>query len=272
MTGPVSKASTSLSILVVSYNVREALGRCLLSIHPDTDVVVVDNASKDGSAELVARDFPWVKLVAQSANGGFSHAVNAAARRATGDVFLLLNPDARLLPGTQNRIAQSLEARPEVDIVGFRQVDVSGRFQLAVGPPPWLWAEMLRKLVQSRLDAGAAGTGWWLDRLLGQPRAVPWVAGSSLLVRRPAFDRVGGFDEGYFLYFEDIDFCLRVRRHGGGIVYDPTVTVAHERGASAATDRALAEKAYRASQLRFWEQHRGPWIRRAVELYQRLRV
>jgi GT2 family glycosyltransferase len=88
-----------------------------------------------------------------------------------------------------------------------------------------------------------------------------------MLVRRQTFEEVGGFDEGYFMYFEDIDFCLRVRRSGGRVLYDPTITVTHRRGRSAATASELAERAYRESQLRFWRTHRGPWAHRLVRGY-----
>lgn len=256
---------------MVSFNVRDLLGRCLASLDLADEIIVVDNASTDGSVELVRQRFPGVTLLVNEANLGFSAAVNQAAAAATGDSLLLLNPDAAINGDTLERMRASLDRHRDADALGFRQVDSHGRFQLAVGPPASLILDLLRRAVQRRLDAGDARLAWLLDRLLGRAMPVPWVAGSSLLVRREAFDRVDGFDARFFLYFEDIDFCLRLRASGGRVVYYPAVTVVHERGASASGHSAEAERAYRRSQLYFWEKHRGAWARRAVAAYQRLR-
>ncbi|HET6345600.1 MAG TPA: glycosyltransferase family 2 protein, partial [Myxococcota bacterium] len=237
-----------ISILVVSYNAREVLASCLASLGGEAEVIVVDNHSPDDSVSHVREHFPNVQLVALPDNRGFSAAVNEAARRATGDAFLLLNPDAEVPPRGLGAMARALVAHPDAWAVGFRQVDEGGRFQLAVGPQPTLPGELLRKVIQRRLDAGSHWMGRALDGLMRRSVKVPWVAGSSLLVWRHAFERVGGFDERYFLYFEDIDFCLRLRRAGGEVYYDPSVTVMHRRGVSAAKSPGLASRAYRESQ------------------------
>jgi GT2 family glycosyltransferase len=254
-----------LSILVVSYNVRELLGRCLASV-AEHEVVVVDNASQDGTADMVRGSFPQVKLVAWGENKGFSAAVNEAARNATGDVFLLLNPDAELPSGATRRMLSALANRPDAVAMGFRQVDGQGHFQLAMGLKPTLLVELGRKLVQNRLDRGDVALGNLLDRV-SNAGPVAWVAGSALLVRRCAFEEIGGFDERFFLYFEDIDFCLRLTQTGGRVYYDPFITVVHHRGQSAKKAQSAASRAYRDSQLYFWEKHRGPWVRRLVQTY-----
>lgn len=254
-----------LSILVVSYNVRELLRRCLESTR-DHEVIVVDNASSDGTVEMVRESFPEVRLLAWEQNLGFSAAVNAGAREATGDVFLLLNPDAELPSGATRRMLSALQGRPDAWAMGFRQVDADGRFQLAMGPKPGLVVELARKFVQDRLDRGDTALGSLIDRV-SEAGQVGWVAGSSLLVHRHAFEKVGGFDERFFLYFEDIDFCLRVTQAGGAVYYDPYVTIVHHRGQSARRHKSIASAAYRDSQLWFWEKHRGPWVRRLVHAY-----
>jgi GT2 family glycosyltransferase len=157
------------------------------------------------------------------------------------------------------------------DALGVRQVDGSGFVQLACGPGPSVLAELGRKLVQRRLDQRDRWVAAGLERLLPRPRQVPWVAASCLLVRRDAFAAVEGFDEGFFLFFEDIDFCLRLREVGRRVWYDPTVTILHHRGASAAHRPGSSAQHYRRSQLRFWGKHRGPWTRAAVGAYLRLR-
>lgn len=254
-----------LSVLIVSYNVQHLLRRCIASV-AEHEVIVVDNASSDGTVEMVRREFPDIKLIAWEQNRGFSAAVNAGAKLATGDVFLLLNPDAEVPAGAASRMVAAIDANPKAWAMGFRQVDADGNFQLAMGPRPGLIVELGRKLLQNRLDKGDLALGQLIDRVT-QAGPVAWVAGSSLLVRRDAFERVGGFDETFFLYFEDIDFCLRLAQAGGVVYYDPYVTVVHHRGASARRDSGLAAKAYRESQLWFWEKHRGPWTRRLVHAY-----
>lgn len=262
-----------ISIIIVSYNVRDVLARCLASVRHGDEVIVVDNASPDDSADYVRTHWPHVKLIALPENRGFSAAINEGARHATGDAYLLLNPDAEVLPGTLEKMPEALLARVRQNAwaVGFRQVDEQGNFQLAVGPTPTLPGEALRMVVQRSLDAGSVRLGRILDRLLQRERVVPWVAGAAMLVWRHAFEKVGGFDERYFLYFEDIDFCLRLKAHGGTVYYDPSITVMHRRGVSAAKSRTLAQRAYRESQLQFWDVHRGPTMRRVVQGLLKLR-
>ena len=260
-----------LSVLVVSYNVGPLVRRCLQTLAEADEIVLVDNASKDGTAELVHREFPDVRLIALPDNRGFSAGVNLAAREAKGDLFLLLNPDTELPPGAIAAMKKAARAHASAAAFGFRQVDEHGAFQLAVGPPPWLTLELVRMVVQRRLDRGDLRLGRLLDRLLSRTLRVPWVAGSALLVRRAAFEEIQGFDERFFLFFEDIDFCLRLRERCGPVLFVPAVTVLHHRGKSAAKEPGRAARAYRDSQLWFWRKHRGPQVAALVHLYQKLR-
>jgi GT2 family glycosyltransferase len=168
-------------------------------------------------------------------------------------------------------MSAAILARPEASAVGFRQVDPHGRFQLSFGPRPSIVLELVRMVVQARLDGGSHRLAAFIDRRFSKPRRIPWVTGSSLLVRRSAFDAVGGFDESFFLYFEDADFCLRLSRDVGPVYYLPGVTVIHERGASARQSGDKARRAYRESQRLYWLRYRGPVVARFVQLYQRLR-
>ncbi len=260
----------SLSVLIVSYNARDRLRNCLASLTEAFEVVVVDNASPDESAAMVRDEFPEVRLVAWPKNRGFSAGVNEAARIASGDCLLLLNPDTVVPRGALLALERALAARPKAGALGCRQVDEWGRLQLTIGPRPSFVMELLRRAVQRRLDAGSAWVAAMLDRVLAKPRRVPWVAGSALVVRRREFAAVGGFDEGFFLYFEDIDFCLRLGRLGLMVYYDPSITLTHIRGASAETSPKIARRAYRESQLRYWQKHRGRLALGVVRAYQRL--
>lgn len=259
------------SVIIVSYNVSTLLQQCLESLSGAYEVIVVDNASSDGSVELVRMHFPNVKLIASPENRGFSWAVNQGAKVATGDIFLILNPDTQLSSGGITRMEQALAAYQDAWAMGFRQVDDAGNFQLAIGLEPSIVTELLRRFVQRRLDRGAHWLGKLLDSVLIDTVSVPWVAGSSLLVYRHAFERIGGFDERYFLFFEDIDFCLRLRKSGGRIYYNPYVTLLHHRGQSAKKSAGIAARAYRESQLLFWQEHRGKYYRLLIQCYLRLR-
>jgi len=259
--------TSDVAVLVVSYNVRAALGRALGSIPPEAHAVVVDNASGDGTQAYVREHFPHVTLCALEDNRGFSQAINRAARLTKAPYLLLLNPDAWLLPGTLAALKDSLDVHRErygAWAVGPRQVDDDHRLQLSMGPRPTLVGEACRRMVQRRLDRpdslGAALVRSALDRWAQTPRPVPWVAGSAIMIRRQHFERIGGFDPNFFLYFEDIDFCLRIAQAGGTVVYDPTITVGHSRGVSAHGAQSLARQAYRDSQQYFASRHQGPLL------------
>lgn len=264
---PYTPRPDTVTALVVSYNTAGLLRRCLASLGEAAEVVVVDNASVDGSADMVRREFPAVTLIPLGRNVGFGAGVNEAARHATHDSFLLLNPDAELGPGALPRMAESLRRRPRAGAIGFHQVDGHGIFQLSFGPRPSLLLELVRMVIQRRLDRGDIRLARLVDRIFSKPRRVPWVTGSSLLVRREAFEAVGGFDENFFLYFEDADLCLRLGEKIGPIWYDPTVTVIHDRGASASGRRDEVMRRYRASQRLYWHKHGGRVRAWLVDLY-----
>lgn len=271
---------SSIAVLIVSYNVRESLRRALQSVADATCVIVVDNASADGSAQMVAADFPHVQLLALTENVGFSRAVNMAAARTQAPLLLLLNPDAALPPGglavMQAQMARWQLRDPRVWAMGFRQIDECGQTQLAVGAQPSFFNELRRFLLQRQLDARgssrAACAAWWVDARMPKTREVAWVAGSSMLIRRHAFVQVGGFDPGFFLFFEDIDFCLRLRHAGGRVLFCPELTVVHSRGLSAKGAPGLAQRAYRQSQVRFAQRYAGAAASKWVRLWARLRT
>lgn len=257
-----------VSVIVVGFEVRELLAECVATLDGADEVWVVDNG-RDGSAAMVRERFPWAQVLEQPHNPGFGVSVNLAASRAGGDALLLLNPDARLGPGQIDLMRA--RAADGAAAMGFRQIDEHGRFQLAYGGRPAVGPELLRMVAQKAIDRRLHWASAVVDRAVVEPTEVPWVAASSLLVRREAFEDVGGFDERFFLYFEDIDFCLRLWERGHRVVYDPTLTVLHRRGRSAAQAASTSARAYRVSQRRFWRKHRGPLFASLVDLYQRLR-
>jgi GT2 family glycosyltransferase len=245
-----------ISIVIVSFNAREHLRRCLESIYEhqggDFELIVVDNASDDGSADLAAESFPQARLVRNTANLGFAVAANEGAGVAAGDVIVFLNPDCVLDHDAFSAPAEFMRANPDVGALGLKIFDPAGTLQLSVRRFPDLSAALFnryslltRLLPGNPLSRRYLMTDWSHDQI----EDVDWVSGACLLTTRAAIDRIGYFDEGYFWGFEDVDFCQRVHRAGLRMVYFPKTSVMHEIGASARTVPARALIA----------RHRGMW-------------
>lgn len=254
-----------LSIVVVSWNTREGLARCLDSVLADPDgkaaeTWVVDNASTDGSALTVARRFPSVRLIANGGNRGFAAACNQGVARAAGEFVLLLNSDAALAPGALGRLLEVLRTRTEVGVVGGQLLDGEGRPLRSCGRIPTVGAfvaEILgidRVPVLRRLAPMVASR----PRRRERARAVGYVSGAFLAFRRELLEAVGALDERFFLYFEETDFCLRVRRDAGRLVwFEPAARARHEGQASAGQIKAEAEEHYARSAYAFVRKHHG---------------
>jgi len=243
-----------VSVIIVNYNAGEDLRVALEALRSSQgcEVIVVDNASTDDASSSARVENPWVRWIQLEHNVGFGAANNIGAKAASGDVFLLLNPDASICGADLEQVSALCLEDERVGALGFRQVDRDGHWQLSMGPTPTVGAEILRKVLQGRLDAGAHGLGALIDRALPRRKPVAWVAGSALAVKRSSYERVDGFDERFFLYFEDIDFCLRVGRLVGPVVYEPRLSVTHVRGVSARSTPREAREHYRRSQELFW--------------------
>jgi N-acetylglucosaminyl-diphospho-decaprenol L-rhamnosyltransferase len=250
-----------VSVVVVSYETRDDLAACLRSLAdsggPDLETIVVDNASTDGSADRVARDFPAVRLLRNEHNVGFGAACNRGAAVATAPCLLFLNSDAQVTAGAVDALARVLDTQPEVAIVGPRTLNEDGTAQVSFGSaltPLAEWRQ--RRLVRgvARRDPDALRIAHARSLVASEP---DWVSGSCLMIRRRAFDAASGFDEGFFLYEEDVDLCVRVRAQGGRVRFEPAATVVHRLGTSMARmpDRARAE--YDRSHLRYYRKHNG---------------
>ena len=255
---------TTLSIIIVSFNARDDLDRCLSSIESSPpamphEVVVVDNQSTDGSTESVRRR-PGVRLIEMGANTGFSRANNAGIRASTGRLVLLLNSDTVVPPGAIDALVKQIDARPEVAVVGPRLVNGRGEAELSFGA-------MISPLNELRQKRRTQDT---IERLTREPHFPDWVSGACLLVRRADAEAVGLLDERYFMYTEDVDFCAAIRGRGRRVLFTPEVEVVHVRGRSAASAPAATERQYRRSHLAFYEKHHPRWVP-VLKLYLRLR-
>ena len=244
-----------LSIVIVSFNARADLERCLESLRTTPpaashEIVVVDNASTDGSADA-ARQSPDVRVIARSTNGGFASGNNEGIRATTGDAILLLNSDTVVPPGALDRLLAELARDASVAVAGPRLVDGAGRPELSFGRMIGPLNELRQKRRAQNADE--------VEKLTRRRHYPDWVSGACLLVRRADAEAVGGLDERFFMYTEDVDFCAAIRARGRRILFTPEVEVVHLRGRSAASAPQATNAAYRRSQVAFYEKHHPGW-------------
>ena len=254
----------TLSIVLVAFNARAELERCLASLHeaPPSighDITVVDNASRDGGIEAVRRRWPGVRIVALAENRGFAAGNNAGIRATAGDLLLLLNSDTVVPPGTIDTLVRTLGEHPDAAAAGPRLVDGDGRPEISFGPMISPLVELRRKIVGRLYAARVPIVTGRIERLARTERFVDWVSGACLLVRRADALAAGLLDERFFLYTEDVDFCASLRARGRRILFVPDAEVVHLRGRSRASDARQANAAYRRSHLAFYEKHHPRW-------------
>jgi len=271
-----NKTTPDISVSIVSYNTRDLLRDCLLSLQERSaeahlEIIVIDNGSVDGSAEMVRQEFPKVLLKRAGSNLGYGVANNRALENATGKYFWILNSDTTIEAGTITAMLQAMETQPRCGAVGARLILSDGSTQPSCAADPSLWAVFceqtyLYKLIPTnRLTGGYAMTYWNYD----EARAVPQVCGASLLVRHEAWQQVGGFDEAYFMYFEDTDLCLRLRRAGWEVWYWPPARIRHHLGGSSAghwRTRARMIASYNASRIFYFSRYQGTTAGRILKI------
>jgi hypothetical protein len=250
---------TEVSAVVVSYNTRDLLRECLRSVYasdlPPAEVFVVDNASADGTPEMVAAEFPAVTLIALDRNLGFAGANNVAIRRSRGDRVLLLNPDATIAPDGISGLSRALDRWPRAAAVGPRILNPDGSFQSCGYRFPTVLSELRQSRNVNRVVSWVLGPDRGPD-LSTEDREVDWSDGACMLLRREAIAQVGGLDERYFLYTEELDWCFNARKAGWSIVVVPSVTVWHHRGqSSAGTGGGLATSLLVETRLRYFHKN-----------------
>ncbi len=262
-----------LSVVIVSWNVREFLPGCLDSLaaelaqsHLASEVIVVDNGSTDGTVELVRDRYPWVSLIALGENHGFAAANNIGIAASRGEAILLLNPDTEVRPGAMSWLWHALTAAPHVGLVGARLLNPDGSLQSAGYRFPGYVQNLLDffpvhpRLIGSRLN-GRFGPGDGLS-----PFAIDHPLGACMLVRRTVIEQVGGLDEGYFYYSEEIDWCRRIRAAGWTILTAPAALVVHHAGGSTRQVSARSFLELHRSRARYFCRWHGPTFVRRLAL------
>jgi len=265
--------SVLVSILIVNYRAYTELASCLESLSRfhagDLDVIVVDHATDPAAAARLLQRFPSIRLIGVSSNPGFAAGVNRAARAARGRYLLLLNPDCVVDDDVAHTLAAWLDEHPRVGIAGplVREPDASVQASARRFP---------------NVTTGIAGRTSWLSRVwptnrltrrnlvtqevLRDPVEVDWVSGACMMVRRQAFESVGGMDDQFFLYWEDADLCFRLKRAGWSTVYNPSVGITHLTGSSSALAKKQALIAFHRSAYRYFRKHGGRVARAAAPL------
>ena len=256
--------SFSGSIIIVSFNSGECLTRCLESIEehaPAANVIVIDNASTDESTGSAALRRDGVTLQVNPRNVGFARAVNQGLAATSRHLVMVLNPDCYLLPGAADRLEEELGSYPECAIAGPRILNDDGSVQGSARGDPTLFTGffgrttlLTRLFPNSRLARRNVRTD--TERVTsGESFAVDWVSGACMMARREALTAVGGFDERYFLYWEDADLCRRLRSKGHSTRYVPSCTIVHSGQVSTRSARTLATTAFHQSAYTYYATH-----------------
>lgn len=235
------EAGPAVSVIVVNWNTKDLLRTCLGSVREHLnlpcEVIVVDNASHDGSPEMVAAEFPEATLIRNDRNLGFGAANNIGMAAAAAPAFLLLNSDARLVDGSIAPLAERLQREPRLGVIGPRLRFEDGRLQASAHRFSTLRLLALEELgfykLLPRRKAAEVLLGAYWDH--ARERHVDWVVGACMLVRREVFETTGGFDPAIFLYGEEVEWCERIWAAGWQVLFSPEAEVAHVGHASADT-------------------------------------
>jgi GT2 family glycosyltransferase len=277
----IRRETARVAVVIVNYQSYDELHSCLASVEQlcgAVSVVVVDHATNEAAADRLAERFPDVHVIRNPANDGFAVGVNRGVRETAAPFLLLLNPDCVLDRKACCQLADWLEAHPEVGVAGPRIRNADGTVQPSARKFP-------------NLTTAIAGRSSWLTRVLpnnplsswnlpsrddgAAPVDVDWVSGACMLVRRAAFDAIDGMDEGFFLYWEDADFCRRLKTAGWRTMYVPTAGATHIGGRSSRHAADASLEAFHRSAYRLYTKHAGgaaQLLRPAVFLGLKLRL
>ncbi|MDB5321742.1 MAG: glycosyl transferase family 2 [Phycisphaerales bacterium] len=264
--GGAAIATFDVSVCIVSWNIKDLLRDCLNSLKAQAgnvryETIVVDNASSDGSAEMVRREFPWVTLVDPKANLGFGRANNLAYRHSTGRWVLLLNPDTVVLDRAIEKLVQFADRHPEAGAVGGRTLKKDGVSleRSCCWGSPGLWPLFCKSLglhiifKNSSIFNREAMDYWQRDSV----REVGVITGCCLMIRREVYEQTGGFDDHFFMYAEETDLCWRIRKTGGRLVFCPEAQIIHLVGESA--KKATSNRLFHINRalLKLFRKHYG---------------
>jgi len=272
---PVSACQAiDVSIVIVSWNVRQLLRDCLISLRDAAgdvryETIVIDNDSRDGSADMVRRDFPWVRLIEAGANLGFGRANNVAAAASEGRWVLLLNPDTVVLDRAIEKLLKFADERPQAGAVGGKtlKADLTLERSCCWGSPG-LWPLLCKSVGLHLMFKGSRllnseAMDWWPRNSV---REVQVITGCFLMLRRQVFQDTGGFDGAFFMYAEEVDLCWRIRKSGWKLMFCPDAQIIHLVGASAAKAKPNRVFQINLGLLKLFRKHYGSAYARMANL------
>lgn len=259
---------SELSVIIVNYNDKSHLEKCIRSLEETgknriDEIIVVDNNSTDGSQEFILRNFSGVELISNIRNIGYPMANNQGIEKSTGRFILFLNPDTVVHPESLDLLLEEIKTNPYAGAVGPALLQGEKRYQISFGGARDFFSEIFQKCVLNF---------YYKFRLKFSRRKmeVNWVGGACLLTRRDVLVEAGLFDENFFLYFEDIDLCYRIRENGWKIIYLPLAEINHVGGASTGSRKLFSRYFYRKSQLYFYKKHNSRSSLFLLRLYLRI--
>lgn len=250
-----------ISIIILTWNVRDLVRACLQSLplnDPTIEVIVVDAASADDTAEVVRREFPSVTLLASTENLGYTRGNNLGLRQARGRYLFVLNPDTELVGPALTRMRDYLEANPQVGALGPQVLYPGGAVQSTRRRFPTLATGFFESTWLRSLAPRSLMRRYYAQDLPDEAVAeVDWVVGAALFVRRTAYEEVGGLDEGFFMYSEELDWCRRLKAAGWQVVYFPPAQVIHHEAQSSAQVPAATHIRFNTSKVRYYRKYHG---------------
>ncbi|MBC8262573.1 MAG: glycosyltransferase family 2 protein, partial [Anaerolineales bacterium] len=283
---------SDLSIVIVNWNVCKLLKRCLHSImsnlqlpasnfqlpssnlQPPTsnlqiEVIVVDNASSDGSVAMIEEQFPQVQLIANSENVGFTVGNNQGIAASRGRYILLLNPDTEIVGDALATMVAYMDKHPQVGALGPQLLNPDGSIQSSRRRFPTLATAFLEStILQQWFPHNHATRRYYItDRPDDEVQEVDWVTGACLLVRRETIEEVGLLDEGFFMYSEELDWCRRMKAQRWKVVYLPTAKVIHHGGQSSEQVKSFQHIQFQRSKIRYFRKHHGSWRAEVLRLF-----
>ena len=255
-----------VSVIILNYNGLAYTVNAVASIHQycsGAEIIVVDNGSTDESNKVLRSKFPDIHLIALSENKGFGAGNNRGAEAASGDFFFFVNNDTVLTSDIIRALTEFMEAKKKCGVAAPALRNGDGSFQLSYGKFPSIMNEILAQKKTRTIENVQK------DQVEQKKMAkkIDWVTGAAMMVQRSVFEQIGGFDEHYFMYFEDVDFCKRIALAGYSIDYLPQISLVHFKGKSYNESDAKIPLEYRRSQLRFYDKFKPFPERFAIRIY-----
>lgn len=262
-----------LSVIIVSWNVCDYLRDCLTSLRASSprsriEAIVVDSASTDSTPAMVRSEFPDVHLIEPGSNVGFSRGNNLGMLASAGRYLFLLNPDTKVLEHTVDSMVAYLDKHPEIGVLGPQLLEPYGTVQPSRRRFPTLWTGIFESTwLQSMAPQRVLADYYMRDFRDDEIVQADWLYGAAFVVRREVFEQLGGFDEGFFMYSEELDWHKRIKEAGWQVVYYPAAQVIHYGGKS--SDKAVASRHiyFQTSKVRYFRKHHGPLAGQFMRLF-----